>query len=452
LGIGAFSALVAACAPSSAAKPPPATAFYFPSGILYHELTPGDGYLYVASANYDKRFDTGSISAVRLSSVPGLPPIGAEVPASGPVQLENLGSDFKQVYIESFAGEMDAYVPQDDAGQPISGRPIRLFVPTRAEGDLLEIVDAMGTSLTCLHGGTNCIDASLSLTAFERVGDGKPRAPEPIGVAVSSKGDGEVMVTHLKAADSPPKTNQLLETYVVDLVAANPVIDATRFISLGLIQNAAGPSTSSVALGKRYAYLTARYSSTTGTLLFALDSQTKTLFSLFLEATYQTLESRGVAIGKGEQRIYVAGRSPDSLVSIAVVGDPAADLPSLRVDRALTVPDGPNEVAIIPRNSRGDLAVVTSSTAGAVSIYDEDVGRLVAQVAAVGSEPFGIAVQRAAGQARIFVSNFGDGRVAVIDIPDLLHPERARVVAHLGKAQTCLLEGNDASCLGATAP
>jgi hypothetical protein len=36
------------------------------------------------------------------------------------------------------------------------------------------------------------------------------------------------------------------------------------------------------------------------------------------------------------------------------------------------------------------------------------------------------------------VSNFADGRVAVVDVPDLSAPQVARVVAHLGKQQLCL--------------
>ncbi len=113
---------------------------------------------------------------------------------------------------------------------------------------------------------------------------------------------------------------------------------------------------------------------------------------------------------------------------------------------------------------RGDLVVVTSSTAGAVSIYDDDAGRLVAQVNGVGEQPFGIAVQPNGScrdpsggsdrptQARVFVSNFGDGRVAVIDV-NMARPERATLVAHLGKSQTCLTEQNDPSaCQGTTSP
>ncbi len=482
---GVFALLaMAGCAPQIAGRPPPAGSFYFPSGIWFQHFVTADGslgdYLYVANANYDKRYDSGSLAVVKLSTVPGLPAIGAGVSPSGPVQLENLGPDFAHVYIQSFAGEMAAYVRQP-------GDPIRLFVPTRAEGDLLEIVDALGSSLTCLNGGTNCLDPTLSLTTMETRGSGKPRAPEPIGVAVMSNAqcaspagpcDGEVLVTHLKAADSPPKSNRSLETYLVRLTASRPQIDTSlppdgSFVSLGFV-SAGAPITSSVAFGSRFAYLSSRYLTSSGTMVFALDrrklNQTyPPLYNAFLELTYQTLESRGLAIGKDETRLYVAGRSPDSLV-VARIIDSTGDVPLLRVARGVSLPDGPNQVKVIPRQQRdgrmevalppctglpgcaprGDLVLVTSSTAGVLSIYDDDAGRLVAQINGVGSQPFGIAVQPVGALARVFVSNFGDGRIAVIDV-DVARPERTMLVAHLGKAQTCLLQENDASCLGATA-
>jgi hypothetical protein len=499
---------IASCAPQISARPPPFGSFYFPSGIWYQQFLAADGssadYLYVANANYDKRYDSGSLAAVGLSSVPGLPAIGANLSASAPAQLADLGADFAQVFIQSFAGEMGAYVRQTagrrllhdcPADGPLQDCPIRLFVPTRAEGDLLEIVDALGSSLTCLNGGTNCVDPSLSLTSMENTSLGKPRASEPSGVAVMSEAqctgsandpcNGEVVVTHLKAADSPPKSNNYLETYVVRLTASNPLIDTSlppngSFVSLGYTINGA-PLTSSVALGKRYAYLSSRYLSTLGTMVFALDRQkldqaNPPLYDSFLEVSYQTLESRGVGIGKNETRLYVAGRSPDSLV-IANVVDSTGDIPVMHVARAIAVPDGPNQVTVIPRQqcagrlemasvaciaqpgcvARGDLVVVTSSTAGAVSIYDDDAGRLVAQVNGIGQQPFGIAVQPNGScrdpsgrtdrptQARIFVSNFGDGRIAVVDV-DVARPDRATLVAHLGKSQTCLTEQNDVSC------
>jgi hypothetical protein len=44
------------------------------------------------------------------------------------------------------------------------------------------------------------------------------------------------------------------------------------------------------------------------------------------------------------------------------------------------------------------------------------------------------------------VSNFQDGRVAVVDVPDLDAPRNARLVAHLGRQQLCLVRATDPSC------
>jgi DNA-binding beta-propeller fold protein YncE len=79
--------------------------------------------------------------------------------------------------------------------------------------------------------------------------------------------------------------------------------------------------------------------------------------------------------------------------------------------------------------------VAVTSSAGVVSIYDEEVGQVVAQVAGVGVQPYGITVDQRGNAARLFVSNFGDGRVAVIDLPSLDVPQDARLVAHLGAQQ-----------------
>lgn len=433
------------CTPQSISRPAPTDAFYFPSGLVYLDSPSSpQGMLYVASANYDKRYDSGSVIAVPLSGVAG----GAGLPARGaistfPPQIDDLGVGARQVAIQSFAGEMDVF--------RLPGGPDRLFIPTRAEGDLLEIVDARDGSINCLNGGTNCIDPTLSLTSFPSMSRGKPRAPEPVGVGVSNDGQGQVFVTHLKPADSPPKSGLVQETYSVNVDATNPVIDASRFVSLGYsFVPGLGPSTSSVAVGRRYAYLSSRYLGASGAMVWLVDRELRTPRSVGLESSYLTLEARGVALNPEETRLYVAGRNPDSLVVVELANVSAVN-PTLRVVRAVPLPEGPNEVRVISRRSVGglaDLVVVTSSTAGAVSIYDDGVGRLVAQIPNVGIQPFGLAVRVEAPGARIFVSNFGDGRIAVIDL-ELARPQTARLAAYLGKQQTCLVQDQDASCVGA---
>jgi hypothetical protein len=70
------------------------------------------------------------------------------------------------------------------------------------------------------------------------------------------------------------------------------------------------------------------------------------------------------------------------------------------------------------------------------------VGDIVAQVQELGDQPYALAVDarpNATGGlgARVYVANFGDGQVSVIDINDLNNPQNAFVVARLGNLQRC---------------
>jgi hypothetical protein len=94
--------------------------------------------------------------------------------------------------------------------------------------------------------------------------------------------------------------------------------------------------------------------------------------------------------------------------------------------------------------------VVTSTGANVVSIYDEEIGQLVAQVSGVGDQPYGLAVDRRGNAARIYVSTFGEGRVAVIDLPNLDNPLDARLMAYLGVRQAIDPDQGTSTCQEAT--
>src|SRR5208283_1980633 len=88
--------LAVSCAQYPTARPSPSDRFYFPTSLNFL-LPPGatSGILYVASANYDRRYDQGNLLAVNLDRVvastnsdgTGITPI-VGLPAPG-----TLGSD-----------------------------------------------------------------------------------------------------------------------------------------------------------------------------------------------------------------------------------------------------------------------------------------------------------------------------------------------------------------------
>jgi DNA-binding beta-propeller fold protein YncE len=423
----------AACGPTTTSKPPPSDRFYYPTGLSFvRPAGSTDGFLYVASSNFDRRYDFGSVLAVDLAQI-GLPALGAPGADLEPVQLTQLPiGDTGVAYIQSFAGEMEGF--------PLLNGGTRLFVPSRAEGQLIQAIDAQGPALACpnAQGERNCADTSLSLVANLESESGVPRAPQPFGVGISPQGD--VYVTHLEAVDSPPTSDRDFRAYLVGLSAQDPQLTNESFVPMPTLA-------SSIAVGSRYLFLSGRNSSRLGFhLVTLLDRNTDQQVQPLLEFDFRVADARGIALSSDEQRLYVAGRGPDTLLVIEVKGA-TTEAPLLRIVRAIPLRAQPNEVKLVPRPGQGDLVAVTCSTDGSLVLYDAEVGDLVAQLQ-VGAQPFSIAVDSKGPGARLYVSNFADGRVAVVDIPDLTQPRQARVVAHLGERQTCLTQPKDASCQG----
>jgi hypothetical protein len=433
--------LATACSIEAIQRPPPLDRFVHPVSVVYRSV-PGSpqGVLYVANANFERCYDQGSIIAVDLAQVTGgdgatLPPLGTLSPGSGTPQLTNLNvAAGSQSLIQSFAGDLALW-------EPASERAPRLFVTTRSDAGLLNAIDlpqplqlqpAQEVSLENVPGALN----------------GQPRAPSPMGLAVAK--NGELWVTHLDVADSPANSRQNFQSYAVRLDAESLQLSADQFFPLANPNLALGGA-QGLAIGERYVFvggrflagLTADVSTGDGRrfLVRLLDRRQPTLLSdPRLEITYSALDVRGLALDENVReskgRLYVVARQPDTLL-VVDVRDSTSSRPKLSVVAAVPLPDGPSQLALVRRARGSPLVAVSCGTAGAVVLYDPDVGQIVAQVGEVGLQPHGLAVQQSNDlrAARLFVTNFSDGRVAVIDIRDVSRPQEARLVAHLGARQ-----------------
>jgi hypothetical protein len=460
--------LLASCDTDPEPRPPPSTRLVYPSGVAFWRPEGGpstNGFLYVASANFDKCYDSGAVVALDLDAL-GLRPFGAPftqtVEQDRGTLIESLGIGAQSaVQIESFAGEMALWSP--------AGRTPRLFVPTRAEGSYLQAVDvaADGVSLTCAQGGTgrDCRNGALSLLDVPGATDGVPSAPSPLGVSVDGDDpEARVWVTHTDLV-GPKESGEESEfqSYLAAIPAADPrrdALGAANFVPLGTNGRLAGAA-HATAIGGRYVYASGRNASSTQLgatpkrFILRLVDRTapERVLETDLEAFYSVREARGVAVVQrpsaadptqldpNRERVYLLARGPDTLL-VLDVENARADLPTVRVVTALPIPAGSSEVEVIPRTiGRGNVVAVTGSGDENVVLFDEEVGQLVAQVL-VGdqdpsqpAQPFGLTADVRGNAARLFASTFGDGRVAVIDIPDLDRPQDARLVARLGAAQ-----------------
>ncbi len=478
-----YASLVVVCACNTTfTNPPPADRFYFPTGVAHVNVAGSDsGVLFVANSNWDLRYSSGSVSAVNLDGV-GLPAFGAAVNGS-PAELTALGPVSRAV-ITSFSGEMGVLAR--------GGGKFRVFVPSRSEGMKLQAVDAeldadAGVKLSCFPAGpgndpTDCATTapSLSPVALEKTADGVPRASEPYGVSVKPRACGvstpcegsrtcvsdvcltpegetmaDVYVTHLNQVDSPLGSLLNYRSYLARLESDQMTVDASNFINIGF------GAASSAATGARWTYVTGRTATTPasttvtyGNLLRLVD-RNGYLLTTALEGAFTVYQGRGVAVGTDEKRLFLVGQNPDVLIVVGIAS-PLSDSPGVSLIHSVPLPYSPEELVVIPRAGRGDLVAVTCAgtyageVVGELAIYDEDVGELVAHVPAVGIQPFGVAVDRRGSGARLYLSNFGDGRVAVVDIPDLARPQDARLVAHLGQSQLCLTRSTQTAGCGVT--
>lgn len=472
--------LLASCNTDPEPRPPPSTRLVYPSGIAFWRPEAGpstNGFLYVASANFDKCYDSGSVVALDLDAV-GLRPFGTpfpEGPATAAENLTQLGiTQQGYVQIDSFAGEMALWSPP--------GRAPRLFVPTRAESSYLQVIDVAddGTRLSCAQADADrdCRRNALSLLDVPGATDGRPAAPSPIGVSVErTNPDARIWVSHTElVGPAASRTEEEFQSYLVTLPAADPSRDALgvgSFVPLGGTGRLAGAA-HATAIGSRYVYASGRNSSSTQLgaqptrfILRLVDRQNPArVLNVDLELSYSVREGRGVAVTTTatrqvpdpafpgdptrtlaaiDERVFLLARGPDTLLVLDVVnagGPGAGNTPTVRLVSALPLPEGSSEVEVIPRAAgRGNLVAVTGSGDEAVALFDEELGQLVAQVeVGVGdpnqpSQPFGLTADVRGNSARLFASTFGDGRIAVIDIPDLDRPQNARLVARLGAAQ-----------------
>ncbi|MFL5357245.1 hypothetical protein [Archangium sp.] len=473
--------LFVACTESQT-RPPPSDRFIYPSGIVHRPVAGSShGVLYVSSANFDRCYDQGTVMAVDLDKVTSstgetLPPIGA-APSGDPVELEQLNlASGSRLFIQSYAGEMafraasDLEVEDENGAKTTIRIPPRLFIPARSDGDFVHYIninESEPARLSCQGtDGEDCTRGALSLsTNISGQTNDVPRAYAPFGVSIDPSGNP--WVTHLNPADSPAQSRTNYASYVVALNGSvpsdqQPSLTTENFYSLNATDLPLGGSNSVVA-DERYVFVSGRYdanviSSTEARrfLLRVVDKTNKSrLVDPGLDLGFAANDARGIALtpkasstDTGPRRMYIATRTPDSLVTVSVTGiGPESESPSLSVVGAVPLPNGPTEVALVPRGSsstgvsHSELVVVSCSTAGVVAIYDPDVGQVVAQVA-VGEtrgtkvpQPFGLAVQQQGNAARVFVSNFSDGRISVIDISDLSSPQSARLVAHIGARQ-----------------
>jgi hypothetical protein len=127
--------------------------------------------------------------------------------------------------------------------------------------------------------------------------------------------------------------------------------------------------------------------------------------------------------------LWATMRQPDVLAKVALSLDPSVPP---RVRLIVPLPSRPAQVVVVPRPGVGNIVVVTAEETGAITVYDDSVQQVVANVDRVGDQPYGLALyDLTPTAARLVSSVFAGCSLALVEIP-LANPAGAALRARIG--------------------
>jgi hypothetical protein len=261
----------------------------------------------------------------------------------------------------------------------------------------------------------------------------------------------QIYVTHLRPASSPAQSINNLENFLVTLHQADLdqaraawatdggyVVPDTAFSSIGR------GASNSIVVTRDFLYVSGRaklVATDPDVLLRVVDRSSNLIAYPQLQLVWASVDARALQLRPDGQRLYLAVDNPAALLVVDITSPPQEELaPSFTLVRAVPLPAGPNDVQLLTRPGRAPLVVVSCSIDGSLAFYDDDLGQIAALIPGVGAVPFAIAIDRRGDWARLYVSNFGDGRIAVVDVPLAESAAGGRfaphLVAHVGQSST----------------
>lgn len=427
---------LAACTASADEVSPPKDQFFFPTGLA---ISPDESKLFVANANSELRYDSGSVNVIDLDTVDQVIAgwTGSQAEPSGcsqdPDHSETLICDETQ-FMNPSAGARVGNFATSMGVQDLGDGNLRLVIPTRGDPSITW-VDYAGGKLQCNSRGMDfdlCDDAHR----LSYVHDDPNLAylpEEPFDVYVDSPGQFAV-VTHLTTGDvtlvnSPATGNATIADIVVGLFAPDQFTGISG--STG-VAGRKGPDGDTVYVGSR---------SEDRIQTFTVGHPVNDTDPFLLQGNYFFLDSvggnagsstdtRGMTFSPDGNRLYLINRSPPTLqvydTSLKDTGYPA--------DVGIGASDICRQASMLDTidTGDGDRVYITCFSDGQVYVMDPRGQTNVDDIIAVGRGPY--AIKASASRKKVYVTNFLEDTIAVIDVaPD--SKTRNRVVLRIGQVK-----------------
>lgn len=424
--------LLSACPASSEDVHPPKNQFFFPTGLT---LSPDHNALFVANANSDLRYDSGTITLVDLDKVSELSQNwqdSGEAPAGLDCEVDKtfasvlicnesiVISEDSTMRIGNFATELGV--------QSLDNGNARIFAAVRGDPSLTWIDYDLNTkSVDCggSGGAPKCDDAHRlhRMRGDESIGF---LSPEPFGLYVDSE-DGFVMLTHLAQAAvtlvDAPKDGKA--PVISDALSGVFQVDSQTGIRAALGAAARTP-------GGRI-YVTSR--SEERVQVFSVARIGNTFPALvpaeyfFLRGVQPSDNSRGILFGSSGERAYIVNRSPPMLHVLDTSMDETG-IPRNELLGAVELCSTASNLAIADMGE-GERVFVVCFREGQVWSVDPATG-LVDAIINVGRGPQALSISSIRKQ--LYVTNFLEDTMSVVEL-DPTSKRRNRVVLKLGRSR-----------------
>lgn len=425
--------LALGCTASSEEVRPPQNELFFPTGVA---VSPDESHLFVTSANSELRYDSGVLSAVDLAAVDAVIDgwvARDEVPAGCRRDLE-FGETLvcgDETFLLADRGVRTGNFATAMAVQDLGDGNLRLVVPVRGDPSVTWVDwRASEGRLVCTDSaeGFALCDDSHRLTEMRNDGDLPDLVDEPFGVYTDSGSDYAV-VTHLALGgvtlvDSPRGGSPQL-------------VDALQ----GLFAERGNQVAGAVAVAGRtpgqpgnLVYVAGRTENKV--IVFSVERPPGEAMPLFIPSDVFPLrgigadptDTRGLAFDASGSRMFVVNRVPPML-HVYDTALTSAGYPKNELVAGTDLCTGASNV-LVADAGEGERVYVSCFTNGQIWVIDPRGGLSVESFIQVGRGPYGIAI--APGRRRLYVSNFLEDTLAVIDLtPGAV--TRNRVVLRIGE-------------------
>jgi len=433
---------------------------FFPSGLVVAPAeTPGGApnVLFVANANSELRYDSGSINVIDLTKVEAAIDdwTGPNKNANGCTpdvdHRETLVCDsrrfMKLTVLEQSAavriGNFSTDIALQDFTTSTTGVPVvhfRLFVPTRGDPSVAW-ADYNGDRLSCTGGSDSfalCDDAHRLQTPSDALfGDVIP--DEPFDVFADSA-NGFAIVTHLTNGavaliDSPADGNAQLADLRLNVFAPDPgtgLRGATGVAGRLQPRPPGGPPgvDDIVYVGSRTDNRIQTFTVTqppSDSPPYLVPGNFFFLDSVGNNGVGNSVDTRGLRMSPDGNRMYAINRRPPSVQVFDTTTGPDG-LPRNRATGASDICPEASNLAVAD-NGNGERVYITCFQDGTVYVVDPRGTSQVEDIITVGRGPFAIAASPVL--KKLFISNFLEDTIAVVDV-DPASATKDRVVLRIG--------------------